>query len=234
MKNVPDAELLFDMSYQESDPEDARRAFAEFYRRHKDYVWKMAYVKAKDIDSQNTQLLASDFHREIFLKVFHSHESKGAFDPDKVNDASAGIKRWLAGIAKNVLRDHLKRIKSSQHTFISNSAGGEDDLPFFDSIPGEALTPRQTPKLKDLQGALSSLKPRNREILVLSLEFQEEGQLPNWLREDLCGRYNISDDTLRQARKRAAAKILVYLKKLGYEVPSIIDIFNTPTYLSNG
>jgi len=226
MKDETNEDLLDYISFQEDHPKEARLAFEEFYRRHKDVVWAASFMLSKDVNRDGDPFLADTLLQDTFRKVFDTQKGKGTFSLTKAKNKDQAIKAWLFTIAKNTLKDYIKSTTNKQKAFISNSELMEDQHPLIDP-ENEATFHSLSVEMADLQAALSSLKEREQTIVRLTLQHLEEGGIPEWLRTSLCKEYGITGDNLRQIRSRALKKLLTFLAKQGYDVPSKKQLYET-------
>lgn len=156
--------------------------------------------------------MAADIVTDTFRDVFHNYNSKSYFDPQKCKDIEKGIRNWLSGIARNHLLRYLEEIAKVSKP-ISYLDSWPDHL-FFELDDQESIPP--TPNLKALNAALDTLDDKQREILLISVQFEEEGRLPPEIKQTLCRVHGISPDSLRQIKKRAKEKVIDFLQRHGY------------------
>ena len=122
------------------------RDFSAVYDEH---VWKVygffAYRMRNRAD-------AEDLTQQTFERALRSWSR---YDPSR-----ASVATWLLVIARNLLVDHLRADRSARHQPV-------DEL---DSSNAALIDERDQPDLglePDLERALASLKPRDREIVAL-------------------------------------------------------------------
>ena len=125
-------------------------AFEAFYRAH--LPWVRRFV-ARRVDDPHT---AADLTADIFLAVVDSAASY---------DASAGtLVAWLAGIARNVVADHVRRRvrESRAHERLSGRALLDEQSAdrIADRIDGERLS-------RELYRSLASLPDNQRAVVEL-------------------------------------------------------------------
>lgn len=209
MHNEASEDLLVYISMQEDEPEAARQAFHEFHRRFKKYVWEVSVTLSRCISDPNRDILAKDIFGNTFQDVFANYRSKAYFDPRKCQDMEKGIKVWLSGIAKN----HLKRLIDAARAASSVSyLDTFPERPFFDTYdPKEEMA--DSPRMVVLKRALEHLSDKEREILLISVQFEEQGGMPEEIKRSLCATYGVLPDSLRQIKKRAKEKIENYMRE---------------------
>lgn len=198
MKLENSEDLLVIISMQDDEPNAAKDAFEEFYQRYNKFVWKTCFKLCGNLQSFKAEELLQD----VFLDVYNNYDKTSYFDADKHKNIESGIKFWLVGIIKN----HLKRY-FEECSKLSNIDYGDSfpDRPFFDlPIKNELF---DSPKMILIERALDSLKPRDREILLISMNFEDEGKLPKEIKQTLCKVYGLLPDSLRQIKRRARKKV---------------------------
>ena len=80
----------------DTDAGAANRAFADEYRRNHAAVF--GYLRARLLNASD----ADDLCQEVFLRAYGA---RGRYDP------SSDIRPWLIGIGRNVLREHVRRLR---------------------------------------------------------------------------------------------------------------------------
>lgn len=215
-------ELLVLMQFQDTDPIEARAAFDEFFRRHKDHLWEVCMIFAKKASGYSVERTARFLFQQTLLRVYESQKSKGAFDTEKTTDKDTAIDRWLYGIARYAFLEFIKTTTKTQPVFIPESIADEEKHPFFEFTDNEPLPLSLLPEMSALKEALASLNEKEREIILLTYEFQERGKLPTEIRRQLCQKHGLADASFNKTRTRALARLLQRLVKLGYEVPKKI------------
>lgn len=213
MHNEPSEDLLVYISMQEDDPGEARKAFNEFHRRFKQFVWSVAVSLARKIHDPNQEAIARDIFNDTFLDVFHNHAKENYFDSDRCDDIEKGIKAWLAGIARTHYYHMLDAVKATSNMSYLDVF---PERPFFDQDDSEAEEMVDPPLMSVLQRALQTLSDRDREILLIAAQFEEQGRLPKEVKQSLCKAYGLAPDSLRQVKKRSKEKIEKYLQEHGY------------------
>jgi RNA polymerase sigma-70 factor (ECF subfamily) len=122
------------------------RDFSAVYDEH---VWQVygffAYRMRNRAD-------AEDLTQQTFERALRSWSR---YDPSR-----AGVATWLLVIARNLLVDHFRADRSSRRQPLDELDGGHDALVDQGEQPDLGLEP-------DLERALASLGPRQREIIAL-------------------------------------------------------------------
>jgi len=213
MRTETSEDLLVIISMQKEEPEAAQLAFREFHNRFKNYVWKVAVSLARGIYDPNQEGIARDIFNNTFLDVFRNYTKESYFDPSQCTDIEKGIKAWLSGIARNHFRRMIEAVqKASRVSYLE----AFPERPFFDPDDTDEEEMADPPPMIVLKRALQTLSDRDQEILLIAVQFEEEGRLPKEMRLTLCEKYGLSQDSLRQVKKRAKEKIEKYMQEHGY------------------
>jgi RNA polymerase sigma factor (sigma-70 family) len=137
----------------------------------------MLKVRSGDLDKM--ALLFHRHHRPLFGFLFHMTRQKEASEDMLQNvfyrmlrsrhtfTGEGDFKTWMYFIARNVIRDHVKKT--------SRDPGSHDMNELADKIGADMRTDEQIERkleIKALQQAMDSLSRDSREILILS-RFQE-------------------------------------------------------------
>jgi DNA-directed RNA polymerase specialized sigma24 family protein len=173
----------------------------------------VAITLARNIYDPNQEEIAKDIFNNTFLDVFGNYDKENYFDSDRCNDIEKGIKAWLAGIART---HYLHKLNTVEITSRMSYLDVFPERPFFDQDDSEAEEEFDSPLMSVLQRALKTLSDRDREILLIAIQFEEEGRLPKEVRQSICRNYGLAPDSLRQVKKRSKAKIEKYLEEHGY------------------
>jgi RNA polymerase sigma factor (sigma-70 family) len=142
----------------------------------------MLKVKAGDLDKMG--LLFERHHRPLYGFLFHmTHQRESSEDMVQnvfyrmlryrhTFSGNGEFTTWMYHLARNVLKDHVKKNKASAQTYnlddLAEKIGGGP-------LPNEPVEKKQ--EWNTLQSAMANLSAENREILVLSrfqgLKYQE-------------------------------------------------------------
>lgn len=207
MQEFNSAELLTMASIDHSDPE-CIQAFEEFHGRHKEFVWQIAYNKAKNIDRYNVNEVAMVLFQNTFIKI---HEKADKFDPPTL-DVDVDCRKWITGIMRNVGLQYLE--ENNKH---------KDHVVFMEVIPesGKDLHPEEAPtpityESKLLDKALKTLNDKEKDVLLAYYNFYTDGKVRDVskeVKEALAKQFNVKVDSLKQIKKRALDKIKDYIDK---------------------
>lgn len=200
--------LLSLMAGRNNDPASAEQAFAEFYNRHRDYVFRIACKAANGLFDDDEKL---DLVQETFIRVYEkAHTFKGrAFDD--VTQERKWARAWLGVIANHLLIDKLRKNKGVRLL-------SYDD----EQVKREAEWKRvaaSLPKSSEhrlVHEALEQLTEKEQWILRLAaLNYSpgnKELRIPDADLDELAKTYNVSKASIRQTKNRAKEKVKNYLE----------------------
>ncbi len=212
MNTEPSEDLLVIISMQVDEPYEARCAYTEFYKRFKGFLWKVAWQLTESINSRHREFVAENIFSDSFRDVFHNYNRPSYFDPSQCQDSEKGIKAWLAGIARNHFKRHFD---SETHLAPISYLETYPDHPFFELESDD--NSYDSPEYAALQQALNNaLSAKEREILLITFQFEKGKKLPDDIKESLCQAYGVLPNTLFVIKRRAKEKVEKYLKDHGY------------------
>ena len=201
-----DVELLAYMSMRDEDPSVAREAWAEFYKRHVDYLYSVCFRAYRDILVGG--LGVGDIVAETFHRAFQKAE---LFDPNDIEDPIRLRRRsraWLGRIAQRLVLDMLR---------------GAQRLPTYqfkcDSWQNVPEQPNPPPRddllIRRVKNAMEQLSEREQMVIRVTFEWYQPGQahqrLPNDVVQGLAQTLETTPENLRQIRRRALKKIRSFL-----------------------
>lgn len=211
---VPVEELLLCMSMREDIPNEANKAFADFYERYKSYLWQVCNMKYQEyflVKSEIPEAVMNNTFYRLYKNagdLLHIEQAPTAKDKDNI------LKSWLGKTASREMKkltdekkvfDNIHELKDDFSTFDEQNyrlQKEEDDMEIPDSTEAQIL-----------KKVLSEMTPRDLEILLTYYEFQMDIQgeghkkLPAVEIERLCNKYHILSDYLRQIKHRTFLKI---------------------------
>ena len=202
-------EKLVIISMWDDEPKAAKKAYNEFYKEFKDYVWKVSFQLSKSLP--NPEIVAQDIFSDTFLCV-KDHADK--FNAKRCKNEENCIKNWLAGIARNQLRRYLEKSKKINDTISYVKDHTEIPLRHIIRDIGKELDPQDGyfPNFESLLYTIESiLSNREREILLISINFGSQNGMPKEIKNALCDAYGLKEASLRQIKKRAIAKVRKHL-----------------------
>jgi RNA polymerase sigma-70 factor, ECF subfamily len=125
-----------------TDPEE----FTSIYRQNSSGIFRFA------VHMSGSRTVAEEVTQETFLMLINS---PAAFDPNR-----GSVTAFLYGVARNLVKRHLERDRRQQ--YLDDSA--EEVVASGSDLLGD-LTQRES--LDALRGAIASLPPKYREVIVL-------------------------------------------------------------------
>lgn len=209
--NDGDEELLLYISERATNPDDARLAWEEFYRRHSEYVLyicRRTWGKVLDEDS------IESIHMETFTKVFLSADTYILSDAPTGEDViRRRVRAWLGTIAKNATIDFLRNRRDTQLHHYS-----PDKLDQVERVQGTADSD-DTKVVRELMSQV--LDERERAVLQATYAHydpdKENQRLPNDVVTELCIYFSTTPANIRRVRKNATEKIKEALMQIGYQ-----------------
>jgi RNA polymerase sigma factor (sigma-70 family) len=207
MESESDEALLFFMGMKDDDPNEARLAWAEFYKRHKKYLYFVC-LKACQMLSDPKEA-AIDLQSATFQKVY---DSAGTFDPldnGDENHIRHRVRAWMGKIAQRLLIDSYRNDKEPQN------------LVSLEELDTEPLIydekPELSPKIKLVRKALDTLNENEKMVILLYYQQYEVGKenqrLPNGVCDEIATTIGSTKENVRQIHRRAKQKIKEYLEQ---------------------
>jgi RNA polymerase sigma factor (sigma-70 family) len=201
-----DEDLLVYMTMRGDDPSASEEAWAEFYRRHRGYLYGVCCRLTHGVMDTSG---ASDIVQDTFIRVF---EKAGTFDGGGMTDPEVlrrRARKWLGRIAHNIFIDILRgRDGATEEPIDEQSLGGE---PEKDQASVAASAEREL-----LDEAIDSLSERKQLVLRTTFQYYQPGKknqrLPNHVAEGLAKTLKTTSDNIRQLRHRALQDINRYIK----------------------
>lgn len=214
-------ELIAIMAKKDDNPKLAEHAFIEFHRRFMAYVYVIceSQSRLKGITKEHErQEIANNAFLSAYngAKTFNPRESK-TFG----KNADRVVKSWLGQITRNAIlvyfREYERVYRLSDAPDYETLYGTCEEkknsvyasfAPIDESVlsmPHEEdeFTPESKYK-RELLKALKNLKPRDRDILITYLEFEDEnGNIPPEIRKRLCKRYHLADNYPTKIKQRS-------------------------------
>lgn len=200
--NETDVDLMGYMSMNDEDPSMARDAWAEFYKRHVDYLYGVCYRAYEHILGGDAGV--GDIVSETFQRAFRRAElfdATGVEDPERIRRRT---RAWLGRIAQRLVLDTLrgtKRLPTCQF-----------DTETWQNIPERARQPLRDDRLiRQVRDALDQLSDKEQTVIRVTFEWYQPGKLhqrlPNDVVTDLAETLETTPENLRQIRRRALIKI---------------------------
>ena len=204
-----DADLFEWMAMGDSCATDAHAAFAEFYRRHSQYLYSQCERRYGGE--------AEDIVADTFRRVY---ESAGQFDRNtlaNVSDPVAArrlVRAWVGQIVRWVAADHFAERDRQPE---SVTPGCIDSLP--DNRCADPANPTTDSELvTQVRNVISSLPERKQAIAwtIAHSWCPELGRL-RWSQEDLDAigeRFGLTRENIRQIRTRLIRKLRTLLEPI--------------------
>lgn len=204
-----DHQLFLFMKNRNSKPEEARKAWNEFYIRYAKYVWNRCLSQCKT--APEGDVLAKDIFQNTMQKVYENAEK---FDLEK-ND---GVKGWLSSIVHNEFytyfnKYHLK-FSNEEYADIEDTQEDEETLILEDALYDKFAGAN----FEVLKKLLSGLTEKEYKVIMTYMKFHQldnpGSHLPDAEIRKLCAELNITAATARQIKRRGLLK----LKKLAEQL----------------
>ena len=186
------------MSWRKTDLDIARQAFAEFYRRHVDYLFRVARKHTMGLGGDDA---AEDLTSETFRRVFE--RGAATFRPGKTSDPDEmrhHVRAWLGRIAHNISCDARR--------------GRVSELP-LEEVPIESVHRESEEISETSKGLLSlmekTLTERELDIVRVTSQYVEmrkpNQKLPADVLDDLAREWGVTHENIRQIKRRALQKL---------------------------
>lgn len=204
-----DAALCARVARRDVDPEGARCAQAELYKRHLRFLYGALLRHERGLLAA-AKLSAEDVVQDTFHRAF---EKAHTFHADESLDADRQRQRtraWLGRIAHNLLVDELGRSREIAASHYLEKVGEEppSDEPVSSRSPSERLVAE----------GLEQLSERERDVLAVTAEHHRPGEhqrLPNEVSAELASRWGTTNENIRAIRMRAMKKLKSFLASRG-------------------
>lgn len=211
MESESDEDLLFYMGMRDDDPDEARLAWEEFYRRHKLYIYKVCYKTCQLLPIHPSSLheLVKDLHSATFQKVYEVAEKYTPLDNGNQEHMRLQVLAWVGKIAKNILIDDYRADKGPKN--IVSLEELNTDVPYNKETPELSLNTNLTVE------AIDTLNEKEKTVLLLYYQWYEIGKenqrLPNGISQEIAKAIGSTKENVRQIHRRAKQKIKQYLEQ---------------------
>jgi RNA polymerase sigma factor (sigma-70 family) len=187
------------------DGESSEQAAAEFYERHKRFLYSLL------LSGGFARVLGgSDALEDVVLHAFaDAFENAAAYRPCGSGDAvkqRRACRNWVVGIAKNLIRNALcRRVSVVAEVVLDDSC---------DLVVDAAMSDAQQSELQRIVGeVLDGMSEREQDVLRTTMLFYKPGEqhqrLPNDVAKSLAERLATTPENIRAIRKRAFAKLKI-------------------------
>jgi RNA polymerase sigma factor (sigma-70 family) len=194
------------MCVRDLDEPGARNAWAEFYNRHYEYLYRVcrrAYCKILGEDR------VCDLVQDTFLRVFQracSFKEKHGLDLEGKRRLA---RAWLGMVSEHVFSDYFRNQPLVDFM---------DAESFPDPTDG-SVEPCGEPPTSLLDEALEILTDREQQVLRATALWYKPGErhqrLPNSVMEQLATELGTNSANIRQVRVRAIAKVKAFIDSRG-------------------
>jgi len=201
-----DEDLLVYMTMRADEPLVANEAWAEFFRRHIDYM----YGKCRDVCRG---VLAGSGPDDLAQLTFiRAYEKASTFKSGEIKDPDMlrlRVRAWLGRIAQNIYRDMLRGRKDSKELAV--------DREELEEAPEQVLAaPTTSTHKRLLDEAIDSLSEKKQHVLRITYQYNQPGKkhqrLPNQVTEELAKTLNTTSNNIRQLRRRALQDVNQFIK----------------------
>ncbi len=201
-----DNQLLVRMRMRDEDPSAAREAWAEFYRRHVEYLYRVCRRAYSGVlDEAGIRDLAQD----TFIRAYERAET---FDSGELTDPEKlrlRARAWLGKIALNILRTMLR----GQAGTSTHSLEWEE----WEKVPEPPPAVNSNSIESGLvRNALATLPEREQHVLRVTYQWyrpdKKHQRLPHGVVANLAETLGTTPVNIRQMRSRALKKIEQYLR----------------------
>jgi len=205
-----DHELLELMALKD-DMDTAHQAFNEFYARFKQDLFDSINSICQTYTNKNE--LSGIIFNNTFFKAFNYAYTFAVPDGTAPEGVRLKILGWLATIARNDLKAQFSpKLRPNKH---------KEEAVYRAMLKnGNSSNNRETYQEKIVQEAIRQIpKERDREIFFIYWLYYEPGEkgqamkLPDDIYEELCAKYNTTEQNIRQIISRTNRIVKEYLQK---------------------
>ncbi len=160
-------EQLLMISDKEIEPQKATEALNWIYTTYRDFIFTV--VKKNIYFTKEKNDISKTITNDVFLYVW-DNPLKWEFNSETHNCAITAFKAYLSQVAKNLLRNELRKSETHRLSVINVDSSETD---FFDTFlnPKEIEVVSKNANL--IEQALEQLKPHNRDIVRMYYVFYE-------------------------------------------------------------
>jgi RNA polymerase sigma factor (sigma-70 family) len=213
LTGAPDEDLLAWMAMQDDEESAnlARAAFAAFYERHEEYVYKRCRWRFSSfIDEAATEDLVDD----TFLRVF---EKAGTFRPSESSDSDlrrGRVRAWLVTVAANILRSSFRANAGAREVQLTDEEWARLDE---NTCGGVSVEPEPL-EHRLVWEAFEQLNDKQKLVVETTLDSfkvepgRKQQKLSNEDSKALAEKLGTTSEDVRQTRKRAYKKMREYVE----------------------
>lgn len=197
--NESDDDLVVLMGWKVELPAEAKAAFEELYRRHMKFIYdRCSRAYASDIGEAGVEDLVQD-------TFWRAYEKANTYDPKSNQEpefARRSLRAWLFRFAHRLFLD-FRRKEKSRFRLIT----GEEERVNACEAREESLRPLSQDEKLVQQGMNKLLDDCERDILTTFASYynieKNVQQPPEGLVDELCERWSLLPENVRQKRWRA-------------------------------
>jgi RNA polymerase sigma factor (sigma-70 family) len=200
-----DSELLVIIGRKVCEPAVIREAWAELFRRHAEYLFRICRRVASPFRHLQVQL-AEETVSEVFRHVYdHAAERFVPKDVANADEERRHVRAWLGRVAQRVMETALRNRASRKE---SNPEGA-----LFENLPETRLRNQHTPNTSTVVRQILErvLDDNEREIVTVRMQWYDPARpgrhLPPVVLNDLATRLNRTKESIRKTYERAIKKV---------------------------
>jgi RNA polymerase sigma factor (sigma-70 family) len=200
-----DSALLVTIGRKLGEPAVIREAWAELYRRHAEYLFRVCRRVASPLGDLQDQF-AEETVSEVFRHIYEHAAER--FVPKDVADADGErkhVRAWLGRVAQRVMETELRGRASRNE---SNA-----EAPFWEQSSETGLRSQHTPNTSIVVRQIleSVLDDNERDIVTVRMRWYDPERpgrhLPTDVLNDLATRLNKTRESIRKTYERAITKV---------------------------
>jgi RNA polymerase sigma factor (sigma-70 family) len=210
---APDEDLLAWMAMRddEQSANQARDAFAAFYKRHEGYVYNRCRWRFNGfIDEARTEDLVDD----TFLRAF---EKAGTFRPSESSDPDlrrGRVRAWLVTVAANILRSSFRAKAGAREVQLTDEEWAQLD----EDTCGDVSAEPEPLEHRLVREAFEQLNDKQKLVVEATLDSfkvapdRKQQRLSNEDSKVLAEKLGTTPEDVRQTRRRAYKKMREYVE----------------------
>ena len=206
-----DADLFVYMSMSADEPQTARAAWEEFYRRHATYVYRVclrAYSELVGGEAGVCDLVADTFR--LAFETAHLFDPARVQDPERLPQVA---RAWLGRIARRRVLTLLRGRWRLPERFLDLRDWQQVAAP---EPPQPAAGP-PSPAVAAVREALLALNKREQMVIRVTFQWYQperaHQRLPSEAIAELADALQTTPENLRQIRRRALRKIAAHVRR---------------------
>ena len=195
------------------EPIAAKAAFAEFYRRHSEFVHGTVERQLSTADA----FAVNDVVQDVFLRTLRSAKTFTMGAAKQKSDPRQAVRAWLGRIVYTASMDSLNEAAELTSMDPAELDIEKDRRSATQSDRCLEDTPQNRAKIEALKGALEELSERESSALTACAPFwaDESFDIPEHVSKAICNELRTTPEGLRQMRCRALKHLRSKLKDEG-------------------